>query len=58
MILEWGAYFSEPLNGVVKLPPVQNGFFTVPDTPGIGAEIDQDALDEMLAPGYPLPEEL
>jgi galactonate dehydratase len=58
MILEWGAYFSETLNRVVKLPPVQNGFFEVPDTPGIGAEINQDALDEMLLPGYQLPEKL
>jgi galactonate dehydratase len=56
MILEWGSYFAEPLNRVVKRPAIADGFFEVPDAPGIGAEINQNALEEMLSPGDRLPE--
>ena len=55
MILEWGPYFFEPLNKVVKRPEVKNGFLDVPEGPGIGAELNQDAIQEALLPGYTLP---
>mgnify|MGYP005850194017 CR=1 FL=1 len=55
LILEFGHLLREksaPLRGLVKSQPqYENGFVQVPDSPGIGIEVNDDAIREHLRPG-------
>ena len=43
-----GAFDHGMPYGVVRQPlPMQNGFVTIPDTPGLGVSIDEDALSRL-----------
>ena len=52
MILEWMHYRDETYNKLTTAPDYRDGFLHVPDTPGIGIEINEDAVKELLMPGY------
>jgi L-alanine-DL-glutamate epimerase-like enolase superfamily enzyme len=56
LILEFGHLLREksaPLRGLVKSQPqYENGFVQVPDGPGIGIEVNDDAIREHLCPGF------
>jgi len=54
MILEWGQYFNPGLARVAPMPTYNNGFLELPDAPGIGIELNPDAVKELLMPGYEL----
>jgi galactonate dehydratase len=58
MILEWAAYFNDRYNQMMKRPEAKDGYVEVSDAPGIGAELNHDAIQEALLPGYTLPEHL
>ena len=55
VILEWGTYLDEGVNRLVKRPAVKDGVLEVPDSPGIGAELNQDAIRAALPAGYDFP---
>jgi len=49
IIQEWFPYFSEEHYALVTKPmepQAQDGFFTIPDTPGLGVELNEDILKE------------
>lgn len=52
MILEWGHYRDDTYNKLTTAPDYRDGFLRVPDTPGIGIEVNEDAVKELLMPGY------
>jgi galactonate dehydratase len=52
MILEWMHYPDEAYDRLTTAPDYSDGFLRVPDTPGIGIEINEDAVKESLLPGY------
>jgi galactonate dehydratase len=55
MLLEWGHYFHADYNNLMKSQPVYNaGFLEVPETPGIGVELDDRAIKDLALPGYEL----
>jgi galactonate dehydratase len=53
MVLEWGRFWNPVLNALMKnLPEYENGFVRVPEAPGIGIELNDDAVREhMVKPG-------
>lgn len=57
MILEWQIYFhNDPMfKEIVTFEGsmIEDGFITVRDTPGIGVELNEDALRKYSAKGYP-----
>jgi L-alanine-DL-glutamate epimerase-like enolase superfamily enzyme len=49
IIQEWFPYFSEEHYGLVTKafePQAENGQFTIPDTPGLGVILNEDAMKE------------
>ena len=55
LILEWHWISSLPLwkNFVEEGEIIENGFVSVPDRPGIGVEMDEDAARKVQVPGTP-----
>jgi galactonate dehydratase len=53
-ILEWGHLLAnKQLNALVRnLPVYDNGYVCVSDAPGIGIELNDDAIRENLQPGF------
>ena len=50
MVLEWGRFWNPALNALMKnLPQYESGFVQVPETPGIGIELNDEAVREHLA---------
>ena len=54
MVLEWGRYFNENIMKLAKAPQYAAGFLEVPDAPGIGVELIEDAIKELMMPGHQL----
>jgi galactonate dehydratase len=54
MILEWAHYGQKDYDALTTAPDYHDGFLHVPDTPGIGIEVNEDAVKERLMPGYPM----
>lgn len=52
MILEWMHYFDENLMRLTAAPEYSAGFLKVSDSPGIGVELKEDVLKELILPGY------
>ncbi|MBV6433052.1 MAG: D-galactonate dehydratase [Bryobacteraceae bacterium] len=54
LILEWGHFFrSKLLNSLMRnLPEYDNGMVRIPEAPGIGIEVNDDAIREHLRPGF------
>lgn len=58
LVLEWHAYYEQEYwNSYVKLPEgersiVKNGHIEIPDTPGIGVELDMDGVRKYAVPGF------
>jgi galactonate dehydratase len=50
----WGRYFNENIMKLAKAPQYAAGFLEVPDAPGIGVELIEDAMKELMMPGYQL----
>jgi len=49
IIQEWFPYFSEEHYGLVNRalePQAENGYFIIPDRPGLGVELNEAALKE------------
>ncbi len=44
LLLEWAAYFDERLNHLAPPPALVDGYVAVDDAPGLGVEINDDAL--------------
>jgi len=57
MILEWQIYFhTDPMfKEIVKFdgPMIENGFITLSEAPGIGVDINEEALKKYATAGYP-----
>jgi galactonate dehydratase len=53
-ILEWAHFFQKEIDALTEKPNYADGFVTLPDKPGIGIEVNEDAIKEKLAPGYEL----
>lgn len=57
MILEWQIYFhKDPMfQEIVTFegPMIEDGFLTVRDTPGIGVDLNEEALRKYATQGYP-----
>lgn len=57
MILEWQMYFHEnPMFKEIVIydePMIENGFITLSEKPGIGVDINVEAMRKYAAPGYP-----
>jgi galactonate dehydratase len=54
MILEWLHYRDDAYNKLTTSPEYADGFLKVPEEPGIGVEVNEDAVKELLMPGYPM----
>jgi galactonate dehydratase len=54
MILEWGQYFNARFNRIATMPKYSAGFLELPEAPGLGVELNDDAVKELLMPGYEL----
>ena len=54
MILEWVHYFDASLMRLTAAPEYSAGFLKVSDSPGIGVELKEDAVRELILPGYQL----
>ena len=52
LILEWGQFFNTKLGALMSKPRYEAGFLHLPDTPGIGVELNDAAVRELLLPGY------
>lgn len=54
MILEWGFLFDGTgVNAVMRNSPIyEDGYVHLPDAPGIGIEVDDEAIRARLRPGY------
>ena len=55
MCLEWAFYPNDMITSLTKPNSIDysNGFIHVSDTPGIGVELDEDAVKAHQLPGYP-----
>jgi galactonate dehydratase len=54
MILEW--LLGRPNTDYTKMttaPDMKDGFLHIPDTPGIGIELNDDFVNDLVMPGYP-----
>jgi L-alanine-DL-glutamate epimerase-like enolase superfamily enzyme len=47
------SYRDESYRKLTTDSDYRDGFLHVPDTPGIGIEVHEDAVKELLMPGYP-----
>lgn len=54
MLQEWGRYFLDSFNRIAAKPAYRAGYLEMRDAPGIGVELDPDALKEMVQPGFSL----
>jgi galactonate dehydratase len=54
MLQEWGRYVLDSLNAIADRPTYRDGYIQIADAPGIGVELNPDALKEMVKPGYEL----
>jgi galactonate dehydratase len=54
MVLEWLHHRDDVYNKLTTSPEYADGFLKVPETPGIGVEVNEDAVKEVLMPGYPM----
>jgi galactonate dehydratase len=54
MLQEWGRYLEDNVNRIAPKPAYRAGYIEIRDTPGIGVELDPDALKEMVQPGFSL----
>jgi len=54
LILEWGHFFrNKLLNSLMRnLPQYDKGHVLIPEAPGIGIEVNDDAIREYLRPGF------
>jgi galactonate dehydratase len=52
MILEWMHYGQKDYDVLTTAPDYSDGFMRIPDAPGIGIEVNEDAVKERLMPGY------
>ena len=52
MILEWAHFFNDRLNRLVESATYEAGFIHIPEKPGIGVNLNDDAIKEALEPGY------
>jgi galactonate dehydratase len=52
LTLEWGHKFDDAINGLTTAEDYADGFVHLPDTPGIGIELNEDAVNELLEPGF------
>lgn len=53
LILEWGFLFFDELNAMLRTRPrYENGFVFLSEEPGIGIEVNDDAIREKLRPGF------
>jgi galactonate dehydratase len=53
MILEWAHHDHKAYDALTTAPEYRDGFMYVPDTPGIGIEVNEDVVKELAMPGYP-----
>lgn len=53
-ILEWAHVTNDAVNELTSKPDYKDGFVTLSDAPGIGIEVNEDAVKERLEPGYAL----
>ncbi len=57
MVLEWQSYFhTNPMFKEIVIydePMVEDGFITLSEKPGIGVDINVEAMKKYAAPGYP-----
>jgi galactonate dehydratase len=55
LILEWGGgIFNKQFTGLTTDADYRDGFVHLPDKPGIGIEVNEAAVKELLEPGYEL----
>jgi galactonate dehydratase len=55
LILEWGGgIFNKQFTGLTDAADYRDGFVHLPDKPGIGIEVNEAAVKELLEPGYEL----
>lgn len=54
MLLEWMHYFNARMTGLATGVDYSAGFLRVPDAPGIGVELNEAVMKELLLPGYEL----
>ena len=54
MILEWAHFGRKSYDALTTSADYRNGFVHVPDTPGIGIEVHDEVVKELLEPGYPM----
>jgi galactonate dehydratase len=52
MVLEWLHQRDDVYNKLTTDPVYQDGYLHVPDVPGIGVEINEAAVNELLMPGF------
>lgn len=52
LTLEWGHKFDDQINGLTTAENYSEGFVHLPNTPGIGIELNEDAVNELLEPGF------
>lgn len=52
IILEWAHFFNDRLNRLMDNPRYEAGFVHIPEKPGIGVNLNDDAVNEVLEPGY------
>ncbi len=52
LILEWGHKFNDAVNALTDAEDYSDGFVRVPDRPGIGIDLKEDAVRELLEPGF------
>lgn len=52
MILEWGRFRVDAYKAVTTALDYSDGYVRVPESPGIGVEIREEAVKDLLMPGY------
>jgi galactonate dehydratase len=55
LLLEWMHFFNARMNSLTAPPSYNAGFLELPDGPGIGVELNEDAVRENLLPGFEFP---
>ena len=54
MLLEWMHHFDDSYTRLTAPPEYAAGFLKVSDAPGIGVELKEDVVKELMLPGYQL----
>jgi galactonate dehydratase len=52
LILEWAHWGEKAYDALTQPANYNAGFVTLPETPGIGIEVNEDAVKERLEPGF------